>query len=393
MNRVGILSFPRYFNYGTYLQLYALQSTVAKLGYAPELIDYDPYNDSGTRKNAWGSGLLNLGRRIKSQLKQVTQKITATGLPFVSSERLRFQHQRKNAFQQFLEAHLKLGSKTYFSDAELMQAPPKCAAFIVGSDQVWHPIGHYKDSAYYLRFAEPLKRIAYAPSLGVSEIPEVVSDWMREQIGGITHLSVRELNGSELIKQLTGRDAQVVLDPAYLLDAQAWRQFASKQPRPARPYLFCYFLESDGYMRDRAKALADRYQLELRLLPVHAIDFERDDERIDKLPGVGPTEFVDLISNAALVCTDSFHGTAFSIIFNRPFFTFRRYDNPVQSALHSRIESILAITGLEARIADKTTALSDAPLKVDFATANRGIARLRERSIGFLSSAIEQAVG
>jgi hypothetical protein len=393
MNRVGILSFPRYFNYGTYLQLYALQSTVAKLGYAPELIDYDPYNDSGIRKNSRGSELLNLGRSIKSQLKQITQKITATGLPFVSSERLRFQHQWKSAFQQFLEAHLKLGPKTYFSDDELMQAPPDCKAFIVGSDQVWHPIGHFKDSAYYLRFAEPLKRIAYAPSLGVSEIPEVASDWMREQIAGITHLSVRELNGAELIKQLTGRDAQVVLDPAYLLDAQAWRQFASKQPRPSRPYLFCYFLESDSYMRDRAKALADRYQLDLRLLPVHASDFERDDERINKLPGVGPAEFVDLISNAALVCTDSFHGTAFSIIFNRPFFTFRRYDNPAQSALHSRMESILAITGLEERIVDKNIVLNEHPFEVDFTAANRRITRLREVSMGFLSSAIEYAVG
>jgi len=164
MIRIGILSFPRYFNYGTHLQLYALQKTVAKYGYKPEIIDYDPYNDSGMKKSKPGSMTGVIRTTLNSCVLQLSRALGVLAgrlLPAFGGEPC---IDRKGLFQQFLNNELELGSRTYFTSRELDEKPPECAAFIVGSDQVWHPISHYKDSAYYLAFTEPSKRIAYAPS-------------------------------------------------------------------------------------------------------------------------------------------------------------------------------------------------------------------------------------
>jgi len=391
LTKVGILSFPRYFNYGTHLQLYALQKTVTKYGYQPEIIDYDPYNDSGLKKTKPSSmtgvmrSTLNL---CVLQLSRALHLLAGMLLPVFG---VKPRTDREDQFQRFLNNELELGPRTYFSSSALNERPPKCAAFIVGSDQVWHPVSHYRDSAYYLAFTEPSKRIAYAPSIGLSKIPESSRDWMREQIDGIPHLSIREDIGASLVSELTGRKAQVVLDPAYLLKADEWEQFGVKHPCATRPYLLCYILESDRYIRDKAIAIAEKYDLEILMLPVHKRDIDSTDERFQRLKDVGPREFVGLIRNAAFVCTDSFHGTSFSIIFNRPFYTFKRYDNPSESANFSRLESILKITGLQERVMDKQGTVIEHDLEVDFSHANKQIEELRSHSLSFLVNAIDAA--
>jgi hypothetical protein len=391
MTRIGILSFPRYFNYGTHLQLYALQKTVSKYGYKPEIIDYDPYNDSGMKKSKPGSMTGVIRSTLSSCVLQLSRTLDALAGKLLLAFGSEFPADRKDLFQCFLNTELELGSRTYFSSKQLDENPPECTAFIVGSDQVWHPVSHYKDSAYYLAFTEPSKRIAYAPSIGLSKIPESSKDWMREQINGIPHLSIREDIGASLVSELTGREAQVVLDPAYLLNADEWERFGVKHSDATRPYLLCYILESDRYIRDKAVAIAEMYDLELVMLPVHKFDIENKDQRFRRFHDVGPKEFVGLINNAAFVCTDSFHGTSFSIIFNRPFYTFKRYDNPSEAANYSRLESILKITGLQDRVMDKHRNVGQHDLEVDFSYANGQIEKLRQDSLSFLHSSIDAA--
>jgi hypothetical protein len=392
MNKVGIVSFPRYFNYGTYLQLYAMQETVSRLGYEPEIIDYDPCNDSGSRERTVPDDQGTIARIRARLVSEAGQRLAGLARRLSSSDWEYYRQDRNLAFQDFLDTSLALGSVNYFSEGELFETPPTCDAFIAGSDQIWHPVAHHEDSVYYLAFADQQKRIAYAPSFGVSEIPAGCQDWMGAQIRDIPHLSVREEAGIALVKELTGRHAQLVLDPVFLPEVRQWETFGRSLGAARPPYLLCYFLESDRYMRERALAIAEQLGLQPFMLPVHPSDAGCADNGFRRLTGVGPREFVDLVRNAAFVCTDSFHGTAFSIIFNRPFFTFRRYDNLYQAANHSRINSILRLTALQHRIRGLADTVDSAEGETDFSLANRRIADMRQGSLTFLGDALCSAM-
>ena len=386
MKKIGIMSFPRYQNYGTYLQLYALQSTVAALGYKPEIIDYDPYNDSGNRSRH------PMGNALRKTLRPLLRALKKAVFPDkIHSPQTVYTVSNNNAFDKFRDNQLQLGATTYFNQYELNDNPPRCAAFITGSDQVWNPRAHFMDSAYFLAFAEPHQRIAYAPSFGVDQIPQESRGWMRQQIRGIASLSVREQNAVAMVRELSGREARLVVDPVMLLPVAEWTAFSYKRVAASRPYLFCYFLESDPYMRERALTLAEQLGLDLYLLPVNALDRDIRDERITLLHDIGPREFVGLIRHAELVCTDSFHGSVFSIMLKRPFLTFQRYANPDQVAAHSRIESILNISGLGARLVSKNGTLPSAPLQVDFGPSHDKLGKLREKSIRYLAESLHQA--
>ena len=389
MKKIGIVSFPRYFNYGTFLQLYAMQQTVARLGFQPEIIDYDPYNDSGKRSEP-----SNQGRRLLrgTGLRSAVSRAISSMRTFrpAGSRGDDLVKQRDNRFARFLSGSLQLGRKTYFNEAGLHADRPACDAFIVGSDQVWHPTAHHEDSVYYLGFAERHQRIAYAPSFGVSEIPLDCQDWIRQRLLEIPHLSVRETAGAAMIRELTGRQAQVVLDPVFLVEPDDWAEFGESVLRLPRSYLLCYFLESDSYMRDRALSIARALGLQPVMVPVHARDMNSVDSEFERPSGVGPREFIDLVRRASFVCTDSFHGTAFAILFNRPFYTFRRYDNLYQVANHSRIDSILRITGLGDRVRGFGQSVAE-PGDVDFSTANRAIVSMRQESLRYLSDALLDA--
>ncbi|MFC3093380.1 polysaccharide pyruvyl transferase family protein [Alteromonas sediminis] len=378
MAKISILSFPRYFNFGTFLQLYAMQQTVSALGHDAELIDYDPYNDSG-KKGA---------SPLKTFLSRVKQRVlTAESDNFTVDKQ-----SLKKRFQHFLHNELNLGPTTYFSAQELCLSPPNADAVIVGSDQVWNPNGHFKDPAYFLTFVEPQKRIAYAPSFGVSDVPEETNNWLSEHLNGIPNLSVREHAGASIIHRLTGKRVPVVLDPAYLLRADTWRLFAGRKRPVKEKYLFCYFLESDPYMRDTALRIAKDRGLKTVMIPVHKADAKRNKGQFTLIKDAGPKEFVSLIEHADFVCTDSFHGTSFSLILQRQFLTFKRYDNQQQAANHSRIASVLEATGMQSRIADLSNCKSIGQSDICFDKASIALDMMRQGSLEYLTTSIDNAL-
>jgi len=391
MKTVGILSFPRYYNYGTFLQLYALQTTIEKLEFTCEVIDYDRNEtNKKDRKNLVESSYIDNIKKVLSIRNLSTLKSKINQRMF-EKKRRKLTEGRTALYDQFLHKHFKLGSIHYSEYKELLESPPQCDVFVVGSDQVWNPLGHYKDESYFLKFTSPKQRVAYAPSLGLSTIPAYARDWMREQILEIPFLSVREQEGAVEIKALTGRKAQVVLDPTLLLSTKVWDAISKDSGVTSKPYLLCYILESDSYMREKAQEIANALNLVIVVLPVNKHDIMDPSQDIIKAYNVGPAEFVGLFKNAAFVCTDSFHGTVFSIIYNCPFFTFKRHNNPSQAALHSRINTILGITGLRDRVLYKGKDLPSNATTVDFAYANQQIAKEKEKSLLYLSESLETA--
>lgn len=204
--------------------------------------------------------------------------------------------------------------------------------YICGSDQIWHP-GWYGDDLMYANFATNNKRISYAASFGVNEIPDDKKDFVSRSLKEMKCISVREEAGAKIVKELTGRDAEVLVDPTFLLNKSEWQKISKKpEYNTDKKYILTYFLgemskESITYIEKLSKDSG--YEI-INLESKHKNNFWYT---------TGPAEFIWLIENCELMCTDSFHGSVFSIIMEVPFLVFERKDN--LGSMYSRIDTLL----------------------------------------------------
>ena len=194
---------------------------------------------------------------------------------------------------------------------ELAEQAGKYDILLCGSDQIWNPV--WLNPAYFLTFApEGMPKIAYAASLGIRTMPAAgkvrkIRKWTR----GFRAVSVREEEGAELLEQMTGIRADVMPDPVCLLDRAAWGETAAPGPEGA-PYILCYFIGENEEYASRVNQLQAETGLRVLDIPVNAASYRSGRELLD---GIGPREFLGAVRNAAVLCTDSFHGLAFATIF------------------------------------------------------------------------------
>jgi hypothetical protein len=246
--------------------------------------------------------------------------------------------------------------------------------FIVGSDQVWNPTFPEFSELFFLTFVPERKRIAYAPSFGIAEIPAKFHISLHKWLNSIPNISVRENSGAEIIRQLTNKEVPVLLDPTLLLDATQWT-IISKPVRniPKRKYILVYFLGEIG--KKRMQAIKEYAKLNNYSVVV------LNSLRHPRYYSASPSELITLVSRCSLICTDSFHGTAFSIIFNKPFVV---YDRKGQYSMSSRIKTILQTFQLENR---RAMELSDKSLlKIDYTTVTRILETERKKALSFFEN-------
>lgn len=211
--------------------------------------------------------------------------------------------------------------------------------FFAGSDQIWNyrfPGTKYDD--YFLRFAENKKKAAISGSFGVDVIPE---EWRQTYIDGLSefaHISVREDTGAKIVKDLTGRDVPVLVDPVMLLNQKEWLK-VSRKPRvdTSKPYILKYYL-GDELEEEKIDHWAKENGYEV---------YELLNNQIPELYSAGPGEFISLVANASLVASDSFHCIVFSIIFKNPFVVYAR--NGSGNYMTSRLDTLLGKFGFENR--------------------------------------------
>jgi coenzyme F420-reducing hydrogenase beta subunit len=366
--RVGVMTWFTYENYGTALQAIALQHVLQEMGYSPELINYRPRATRG-----------KLGKRSLRELVDAGKsKLTRPELiPYASKE-------RKLCFDEFIANHARI-SEAANSLPELRQLSKNYDAVICGSDQIWSP--NCFDENYYLQFVgEPNRKIAYAPSFGVSAIadPEI-KERIRTLIASFASISARELQGKEIIHELTGKDVPVVADPTLLLSQEEWRGVAGfATPGNGKGYLLCYFLGNPTRYEEAARKTADNLGLQLVTIPTF---MGHDEGRPDG--EIGPAEFISLIAGASYVCTDSFHGMVMSTIFEKPFTAFKRFSDADPTSQNSRVVDFLAIAGLTARLVGPDQPQPSA--ECDFAAARKRLSDLRDSSLKYLQDALETA--
>ena len=193
--------------------------------------------------------------------------------------------------------------------------------------------------AYFLNFAGPNQsRIAYAASLGVRELANAKKERMlRRLTEGFRAISVREEEGAELLRRITGKKPDVMPDPVCLLTAEEWSIAAGEAPA-GEPYLLCYFIGENQEYWNKVKTLQQETGLRVLVLPVTAESYGAG---FDLLDGAGPEEFLGAVKHAALFCTDSFHGLAFGTLFGTRTELLRRYREDDPESKNSRVDHFL----------------------------------------------------
>jgi len=373
MMTIGTITYHK-FSYGAILQAYALQEILVDMGHISEIIDYcNPQ---------MGITALSRYHRVRHFVWQGIVKRTSVGM------------ERQKRTKEFRLKHLRLSARKYYDRETLHSVPPLYDAYITGSDQVWNPRINNNDSSYFLTFVPSGKRrISYAASFGVSQIQDrFVSDY-GEWLKQIHCLSTREIEGKQIIEQITGRDAEIVLDPTLLLDQKQWNRIAISY-KCLKPYVLCYYMPGDKEVNKSITELARQVSTLTGwgIICIGQKEYMRLHPWRRSIFDAGPAEFLGLFQNASFVVTNSFHGIAFSVNYRKPFFAPINQSLLAEKALSSRITTLLKTFKLEHRLLPVGKGLpSESILDVDYQPVEMILQEEKQKSIDFLRNALGEA--
>lgn len=372
---IGIITFHGSHNHGSMLQAYATQQSLKKIGFQSEIINF----------------------RMKSQKEYYALYQTKYGVmrfvrglflvPLHSARRKRF-----NKFEDFLNNCYILSGDEMSDYKDLETVKDKYDIYLSGSDQIWsNHIPEFKGSkidytgVYFLDFAnENKKRVAYASSIGIGTFEELKEK--KNLLDKYSHIATREKRGSDIIEKVTGKKVNTVIDPTLLLNKNDWKKISGEKPIVDGKYIFLYTLQGIRPGKKWAKELKKlSKRLGVKIIAVSPF-FPIVSSGITNLINVGPKEFINLIDNAQMVFTDSFHGTAFSINMNKPFYSLTK-----AGSVDVRKKSLLKNVGLENREInsfDEIDKIGD--YVIDYAPVNEKLELLREDSMKYLKEALAE---
>lgn len=320
--KVGIVTFHFVNNFGGALQAYALKTACEEMGCEAHLVDYhqwfirftDAVRMFPIAKNpkVIVSGMLTMGKRFG----------------------------RRRRFRKFGNRYLAL-SRRYSRSRAIEKDPPGYDKYICGSDQIWNSfITCGLSRAYFLTFEpDPANKFAYAPSFGSADISVKMSKRMARLIKMLGAVSVRESEGVDIVENMTGTRPLQLIDPSFLIDVSKWEDLAkdSGYKPPYDEYILVYIMQKDDTVYEYARRLKEKYGLPVIEIGRYGYRAHFVDECIVDL---GPLEFVSLFKNATHVCTNSYHGIIFSLIFDKKLCIIpcKRFT--------SRIDSLLKLVGI-----------------------------------------------
>lgn len=355
-------------NYGSLLQSMATVTVLERLGHTCEIIDYIRDDEHGL--NAVITSLNGKQDRAGNPLKKLAY--IALRYPEDKRAELKFSYMRKR--------YLKLTERCRTQD-DLKRLDADI--FMTGSDQVWGPTlnGHY-DEAYFLSFVNGKKKIAYAASFGRTDFNTRILSEYKKLLTSYTGIAVRENTAVDLLSQMGINCTGQVLDPTLLLTGEEWSRLINKDI--IGKYVLVYQLHSNPVLDEYAVKFAEHVGLPLyRISPTfHQI---RRGGKFIYLPDL--PDFLSYIKNCTYFITDSFHGTAFALNFNKQFIEILP-----NNKTGSRNQSILQLTGLTDRILTDYNDFSLAEKQIDYAPVNAILAKEREKSVEILKELLKKEI-
>lgn len=388
--KVGLVTCYFKDNYGSMLQAYATKKILDNNNIANETINIDSNIDfKNGKKKYYLTQIFNFNF-IKSKFGMVKlkldKKINKKLGENISIRTKKYKEFRKNF-------NLSPPFKTYQELSKF--ALDNYTDIIVGSDQLWLPVNVVAD--YYTLNWVPknINKISYSTSFGVSNIPSQYNVIYKSFLKKIDYLSVREDSGVKIIKDLSDLSAKLVCDPTLLLTKKEWEQEMIQGKIINDKYILCYFLGNNIKHRKFAERLKKETGFKIVSLN-HADEYVKySDVFADIKPyDIGPKEWLNLVKNAEYICTDSFHCTVFSLIFNKIFFCFRRYKSNNKGSTNSRLDSLLKVSGVSnERILNGNENIKKVlEYKVDFKKVNTNLSNFRNESKNWLLDSINKKV-
>ncbi|MCI7212273.1 MAG: polysaccharide pyruvyl transferase family protein [Ruminococcus bromii] len=382
MKKLGICACYQHKNYGSQLQSYATTVELARRNIDFEIIRYK-------KKTTPLLLIKSLPRLlnpifINDRIIETSQKKMMLKLhPQLAQDNA----VRNAAFDKFSQSRFKKLSPVYYGYEQLKEQSKKYTAVMVGSDQLWSPSG-ITSNFYNLMFADDnTVKISYATSFGVSQINPKYHKIYNTFLNRLDFISVRENSGKKIVEELSSNKAEVVCDPVILLDAEQWLKEIPNKRLYDEPYIFAYFLGKSAEYRDAVTKFAKQKGLKIVTEP-HMDSYNKADENFgDYTPfDIGPAEFVNLIRNAEYVFTDSFHGSVFSMLYQKQFLVFNRYSDNSSSSKNSRIDSFCKNYGLSDRRYNVN--IDDVENKINYEDVLGKVDEHRQKSKAFLDRAL-----
>lgn len=322
-------------NYGAVLQAYALNKKINSMGFDCETLNFSVREQNGSKRERY------LNRIKKGEINCFVGDIKRDFCKAIVRKEIKV---RRHAFDKFKESipHTKFYS---FDEIEKINGLYDC--YICGSDQIWRPTfeGNLVGIYWLNGINGDCVKASYAASMGVDFLPDSVVDDAKRFLQNFTYISVRENTAKEYLSKLTDREIEVSIDPVFLLNKLEWDKITRK-PQIAEPYVFVYMIHGSKNLLKSITEYARLNKLKIVTFPYMAYYFRLNELNFGdiKVFDAEPSDFLGYIKGAQCVFTDSFHATAFSVIYHKCFFV-----SSANEKAFSRIENLLSLCGLDER--------------------------------------------
>lgn len=354
------------------LQAYALVAYLQSLGHDAKVIDYRPPY-MGTAEVDINKVSERFDYPVVKQLYRLIKRYP----------RLREQ-KRRLALERFFSKYMCVTGEQYSSIDELRKNPPIANLFIAGSDQIWNTtFNNGNDPAFYLDFGNPKRKISYAASFATDALASGSDVFVEKQLRNFDAISVRESSGRRLLESL-GFDGIEVVDPVFLLEQKQWDLF-DEGPVTQDKYILVYDFEPG---KSGIKRIAKRLAAMYGGCKIYTVtpSFSYFDYADKSFMVCSPDEYVSLIKHAECVVSNSFHGTAFSMIYGKNFFVVNRKDG-----LNARMRDLLDHYHLSDRIIGVDAQNDILRKSIDYEKVNALLCQDIESSKSFLQHQIDLA--
>lgn len=372
MKKIAIITFSRAHNYGSILQGYALQKYLLKnFDCECDIIDFSNKNQCEMYK------VFKKNNNIRNIVKNI--------LALFFYKKLKREY---DDFEKFINENLILSKDKFFDSNQLKALDGKYDIYIAGSDQVWNITCMDADDAYFLNFVTNGKKIAYAPSFGArnilnySKTPEKYANYIKN----FDYVSIREINGKKWIKDLTGLDVPILIDPTMFYDMEEWKKIMSPSFIKEK-YILYYAFHFSQEVNKKVKELSKKFGLPVYILSSHGWVYNLCALYGFKLAKhSGPSEFIRLINDAEIVFSTSFHGTVFATLFHKNFWFMY---GSIQDATDDRALTLVKQMGIEDRVIKMDELNSIDFSKVpDYSIVDKKLESLRKEAFNYLNSSI-----
>ena len=363
-------------NYGSVLQAFALQKYIEKNGYEVVDINYKPSIVSKMMNYLININSLNIffvKYKEKNNKKSIKEQYNL--------------ELREKRFESFIYENMKL-TDICKSPKELKKISKDYDIFICGSDQIWSP--KLMNPLFYFSFVPDEKiKISYAPSFGVTDTNYIKRKKIKKLLNRFNHISIRENQGQQLIKELINKDVMVPVDPTMLLNEQEWNEYIDSEAVFKEKYVFCYLLSTNEEYLKNIKEFAAKNKLKVVIVPTINGPFNTGFEEYFE---AGPREWLNLVKNASYVFTDSFHGCIFSVLFHKEVFLYKRFSDQSKKSENSRVYTLVNWLGIPDRLIDENTMNNIFDMKkIDYERVDKNVENRRKVSSDWLMKILRES--